>query len=204
MQRDPIDMGNRNQAGKEKLCKAFLTLLENKSIKEISVKELVSEAGVNRSTYNYHFYSMEDVLEAVMVDFTRGLRESFALGNSYGHASKIKGFEVENAIIQYFETRKKQITTLYNAGYWLQFIDRVEKEFENIFRSYSMLFITDTGEKEELSEGLAYELRIKEFCYSIIADLQFWMEYKAIISLEEVMKVVRHVKHVHLLSAKRK
>ena len=67
-----------------------------------------------------------------------------------------------------------------------------------------MTFITDTGQKEELSEGLSYELRIKEFCYSIIADLQFWMEYKAIISLEEVMNTVRHVKHVHLLSAERK
>ena len=67
-----------------------------------------------------------------------------------------------------------------------------------------MTFITDTGEKEEMSEGLSYELRIKEFCYAIIADLQFWMEYKAIISLEEVMKVVQHVRHVHLLSAKKK
>lgn len=197
-------MGNRNQAGKEKLCEAFLTLLERKTIKEITVKELVEEAGVNRSTYNYHFYNMEDVLEAVMIDFTRGLRSSFELSSSYGHASKIKGFEVENAIIAYFEQRKRTATILYNAGYWLEFIDRIEKEFENIFRSYSMLFITDTGEKEELFEGLSYELRIKEFCYSIIADLQFWMEYKAIISLEEVMKVVRHVKHVHLLSAKKK
>ncbi len=197
-------MSNRNQEGSEKLRRAFITLLEVKPIKEISVKELVAEAGVNRSTYNYHYYAIEDVLEDVIVDFTRGLRESFTLSSSYGHTSKLKGFEVEHAVIEYFESRKKTITTLYKAGYWLMFMDRVEREFENIFRGYSMLFITDKGEKEEMSEGLSYELRIKEFCYSIIADLQFWMEYKAIISLEEVMSVVKHVKHVHLLSAKRK
>ena len=197
-------MGNTNQQGKEKLCAALVRLLESKRLKEITVKELVAEAGVNRSTYNYHFYSMEDVLDAVLTDFTHGLRQSFILSNAYGHASKIKGFEVEDAIIQYFEQRKKTLTVLFNAGYWLPFMDMVEREFENIFRSYSMLFITDTGQKEELSEGLYYELRIKEFCYSIIADIQFWMEYKAIVSLEEVMKVVRHVKHVHLLSAKKK
>ena len=197
-------MGNRNQEGREKLRNALITLLENKTLKEITVKELVEEAGVNRSTYNYHFYSIEDVLEDVIVDFTRGLRESFTLSNVYGHASKIKGFEVENAVIKYFESKKKCITVLYNAGYWLMFMDRVEKEFENIFRGYSMVFITDTGDKESMSEGLSYELRIKEFCYAIIADLQFWMEYKAIISLEEVMKVVQHVRHVHLLSAKKK
>ncbi len=197
-------MGNTNQHGKEKLCRALLLLLETKKLKEITVKELVAVAGVNRSTYNYHFYAMEDVLDAAMAEFSAGLRNSFTLSSSYGHTSKIKGFEVENAIIAYLESRKRDISTLYNAGYGLVFMDRIERDLENIFRSYSMLFISDMGEKEELSEGLAYELRIKEFCYSLIADLQFWMEYKAIISLEEVMKVVRHVKHVHLISAKLK
>ncbi len=197
-------MGNTNQHGKEKLCRALLLLLETKKLKEITVKELVAVAGVNRSTYNDHFYAMEDVLDAAMAEFSAGLRNSFTLSSSYGHTSKIKGFEVENAIIAYLESRKRDISTLYNAGYGLVFMDRIERDLENIFRSYSMLFISDMGEKEELSEGLAYELRIKEFCYSLIADLQFWMEYKAIISLEEVMKVVRHVKHVHLISAKLK
>ena len=197
-------MGNTNQHGKEKLCRALLLLLETKKLKEITVKELVAVAGVNRSTYNYHFYAMEDVLDAAMAEFSAGLRNSFTLSSSYGHTSKIKGFEVENAIIAYLESRKRDISTLYNAGYGLVFMDRIERDLENIFRSYSMIFISDMGEKEELSEGLAYELRIKEFCYSLIADLQFWMEYKAIISLEEVMKVVRHVRHVHLISARLK
>ena len=197
-------MGNTNQQGKEKLCKALLKLLETKKLREIIVKELVAVAGVNRSTYNYHFYDMEDVLNETMAEFSRGLRNSFTLSSSYGHTSKVKGFEVENAIISYMESRKRDISTLYNAGYGLVFMDRVEKDLESIFRSYTMTFISEMREKEELSEGLAYELRIKEFCYSIIADLQFWMEYKAIISLEEVMKVVRHVKHVHLISARLK
>jgi AcrR family transcriptional regulator len=197
-------MGNTNQQGKEKLCKALLVLLETKKLKEITVKDLVAVAGVNRSTYNYHFYSMEDVLEETMAEFSQGLRNSFTLSSSYGHTSKIKGFEVENAIIAYMESRKRDISTLYSAGYGLVFMDRIEKDLESIFRRYSMIFISETGEKEELFEGLAYELRIKEFCYSIIADLQFWMEYKAIISLEEVMTVVRHVKHVHLISARLK
>ena len=197
-------MGRNTQEGKEKLCEAFITLLDSRSIGEITVKDLIAEAGVNRSTYNYHFYGMEDVLDAVMTRFTRGLRECFDLTNSYGHASKVKGFEVETAIFEFFQEKKRTVTVLYNAGYWLTFIDRVEREFESIFRNYTMTFITDTGQKETLSEGLSYELRIKEFCYSIIADLQFWMEYKAILSLDEVMKTVRHVKHVHLLTAVRK
>ncbi len=197
-------MGNTNQQVKEKLCRALLVLLETRKLKEITVKDLVAVAGVNRSTYNYHFYSMEDVLEETMAEFSQGLRNSFTLSSSYGHTSKIKGFEVENAIIAYMESRKRDISTLYSAGYGLVFMDRIEKDLESIFRRYSMIFISETGEKEELFEGLAYELRIKEFCYSIIADLQFWMEYKAIISLEEVMTVVRHVKHVHLISARLK
>ena len=35
-------MGNRNQAGKQKLCRAFLTLLETKKLQDLDVATKVS------------------------------------------------------------------------------------------------------------------------------------------------------------------
>ena len=44
------------------IVQSLLLLLQDKSIEEISVKEIVEKAGVNRSTYYRHFDTKQDVV----------------------------------------------------------------------------------------------------------------------------------------------
>ena len=44
------------------IVQSLLLLLQDKSIEEISVKEIVEKAGVNRSTYYRHFGTKQDVI----------------------------------------------------------------------------------------------------------------------------------------------
>ena len=44
------------------IVQSLLLLLQDKSIEEISVKEIVEKAGVNRSTYYRHFGTKQDVV----------------------------------------------------------------------------------------------------------------------------------------------
>ena len=44
------------------IAQSLLLLLQDKSIEEISVKEIVEKAGVNRSTYYRHFGTKQDVI----------------------------------------------------------------------------------------------------------------------------------------------
>ncbi|MBJ8325128.1 TetR/AcrR family transcriptional regulator [Streptococcus pacificus] len=59
---------------KESIEIALLTLLENKTIKQITISELVAKAGVSRNAFYRHFNSKEDILKNLI---TRTVRKIF-------------------------------------------------------------------------------------------------------------------------------
>lgn len=56
---------------------ALLRLLERKDFRDISVSEICSEAGVNRSTFYSHYENTYDLLEEVRNNFMAKFYESF-------------------------------------------------------------------------------------------------------------------------------
>ena len=52
---------------KEALAEAFEGLLEKRSIDKITVKDIVTECGVNRQTFYYHFRDIYDLMEWALV-----------------------------------------------------------------------------------------------------------------------------------------
>ena len=50
---------------KESIIKAFLQLIDKKSLQEISVKEIVRKADISRSTFYLHFIDKYDLMEHV-------------------------------------------------------------------------------------------------------------------------------------------
>ncbi len=52
---------------KEALAEAFEGLLEKRSIDRITVKDIVTECGVNRQTFYYHFRDIHDLMEWALV-----------------------------------------------------------------------------------------------------------------------------------------
>lgn len=51
------------QTTKEVIAQAFEGLLEKRSIDKITVKDIVTECGVNRQTFYYHFRDIYDLME---------------------------------------------------------------------------------------------------------------------------------------------
>lgn len=58
---------------RKRLHTALLNLMQTKNIRDISVKELVEEAGINRSTFYLHYSSVSDILEELQDDYMREL-----------------------------------------------------------------------------------------------------------------------------------
>ena len=54
---------------KGKICQALLELADGKSAQDVTVSELIARAGINRSTFYYHFTGTHEVLEYMMDDF---------------------------------------------------------------------------------------------------------------------------------------
>ncbi|MDE6456072.1 MAG: TetR/AcrR family transcriptional regulator [Dysosmobacter sp.] len=53
---------------REALKSSFLRLLEERPLREISVKDLVQDCGVNRNTFYYHFKDIPALLEELVMD----------------------------------------------------------------------------------------------------------------------------------------
>lgn len=55
--------------GKQKIVDALIEIMKTKDISKITVKELILQAQVNRSTYYYYFYHIEEIIEYIMDSF---------------------------------------------------------------------------------------------------------------------------------------
>lgn len=65
------------QTTKEALSTALEALLERRSIDKITVKDIVSQCGVNRQTFYYHFRDIYDLMEwSLMHSIERHIKES--------------------------------------------------------------------------------------------------------------------------------
>ena len=53
---------------KETIKAAFIRLLEERPLREITVKDIVTACGVNRNTFYYHFRDILALLEEIIVD----------------------------------------------------------------------------------------------------------------------------------------
>lgn len=55
-------------AAREEIMAACLQLLEERPLREITVKDIVQSCGVNRNTFYYHFKDLPALLEEIIMD----------------------------------------------------------------------------------------------------------------------------------------
>lgn len=186
------------ESGKQKICRALIMLLGRYSLEDISVKQLIAVAGVNRSTYNYHFNCMEDVFNSILDSFNNGLINYFESLSKEVETSKSLEFSVAQSCFQYIYDNRNVVMVIDHAGYGTNFIDALIKALESYFRRFEMTFTDDDGKEFTLSSGLTYELTIKEYCFTVAADLQLWMEYNFMLPIEEIINSALLIKRIHL------
>ena len=58
---------------KREIKKTFLELLKEKSLSEISVRELTEKCGINRNTFYYHFRDIPALVEEIVMEQTNAL-----------------------------------------------------------------------------------------------------------------------------------
>lgn len=76
MSNPPID--HRKRVTKLMIRKAFLTLLSQKPIQSISIKELCALAEINRGTFYAHYQDIHALLEQIEAEMVAALQEALA------------------------------------------------------------------------------------------------------------------------------
>ena len=56
---------------KKAIIMSFMRLLDEKPLKQITVKDIVDDCGINRNTFYYHFKDIPDLIETILEEDSR-------------------------------------------------------------------------------------------------------------------------------------
>jgi AcrR family transcriptional regulator len=90
---------NPNQT-RNKIVNAFIDLLKNKRFGKITVKEIIENADINRSTFYAYYLDKYDLLEKVEADYFKGL-----------------GVLIDNVILSLTESDVQEIVKVFSRKY---------------------------------------------------------------------------------------
>lgn len=94
---------------KRAIADAFRKLLEQRSIEKITVKDIVSECGLNRQTFYYHFCDIYDLMEWMIAEARHAYDEEHPLVTNGRQEKMMRLFE-------FFSTRRHLILNGYDQS----------------------------------------------------------------------------------------
>lgn len=108
-------MDKRKEANlrvKKSITQTLLHLLGNKSISEISVSEIIREAGVARASFYRNYATKESVITTLIADVLESYRE-----NIKSEGDDFYTYENVHLTFAYFAQYKNQFVDLHRFGY---------------------------------------------------------------------------------------
>lgn len=123
-------MDKRKEANlrvKERITTTLFHLLEQKSISEISVSEIISGAGVARASFYRNYSSKESVIPTLIADVLETFRETIQYdeNNFYTYENVRRSFE-------YFSRYETQVLDLHRFGYGSILLEMLNQFHEEV------------------------------------------------------------------------
>ena len=110
---------------KQSITQALLSLMESKPFSEITITELVTKAGIARSTYYRNYSSKEEVLATYIDEVLQDFYKEFPAN------SMRERFEYEHIahILDYVMRYKKQLSILHKSGLSSIYLNAMNRYF---------------------------------------------------------------------------
>lgn len=125
-----------NRRVKKNITSALFNLLEEKSISEISISEIITKAGVARASFYRNYATKESVITTLISDALENFRNTTTYNgdNYYTRENIRRSFE-------YFSLYKKQVLDLHRFGYGsilLKMLNQFHEEIAGIMPCNSL------------------------------------------------------------------
>lgn len=159
----------RRKQSQEKIERAFIELLQTRSLGEISVSELIKTTGLNRSTFYANYIDIYD-----LADKTRGILESefTSLFADYDYFNDRSG-----ALKMFQHIRENQL--FYNTYFKLCYDDR------HLITTYD----PRRAEQEHMESNLRYHIEF--FRNGLNAIIKLWLANGCRETPEEMAEVLK-------------
>ncbi len=159
----------RRRESQEKIEKAFIELLQNREIKDITVSDIIKMTGLNRSTFYANYLDIFDLADKTRVkletDFSNLFAEYDSL-NERGGALKMFTHIKENQIFY-----KTYFKLCYDEKHLISIYD------------------TQRAEKEQVESNIKYHIEF--FRNGLNAIIKLWLAGGCVESPEEMAEVLK-------------
>ncbi|PPA69079.1 TetR/AcrR family transcriptional regulator [Jeotgalibacillus proteolyticus] len=142
-------LDNRKKYTRNVLKKSIISLLQEKPISSITVKEICEKADINRSTFYTHYSDHLDLLNKIENEVTE---EMDAYLNSYSYEVEEEAIQITEKILEYINDNKLILRTLLNSNSSLHF----EQKMMTLTRRYMLNnWMKESNVEEEKSKFLS-------------------------------------------------
>ncbi len=150
-----VKNNRRRKTSQEKIEKAFVELLEQNRLSEITVSQVVKKAGLNRSTFYANYFDIFDLADTIRVKLEKSVAKLFAPDLESGPCAK-------DYLKLFSHIKENQIfyKTYFKLGY-----DGEHK-----------INLCEVVGAERLFEGRQLEYRIEFFKAGFNAMIKKWLE----------------------------
>lgn len=177
---------------------AFILLLEKKEFQYITVKEICTKAGVNRSTFYLHYETMNDLLEESAQFMLKKLYESMQSVDDFNIAHGEEGineFVTSSSLdnlylitpkyltpyLQFIRDNKRlYATALKNVGLF-----KWENTYDNLFKKIFSPILDRFGQEEKIKPYL-----VLFYISGLMAIVTEWLKNDCAESVEEIISVI--------------
>ena len=177
---------------------AFILLLEKKEFQYITVKEICTKAGVNRSTFYLHYETMNDLLEESAQFVLKKFYESMQSVDDFNIAHGEEGineFVTSSSLdnlylitpkyltpyLQFIRDNKRlYATALKNVGLF-----KWENTYDNLFNKIFSPILDRFGQEEKIKPYL-----VLFYISGLMAIVTEWLKNDCAESVEEIISVI--------------
>lgn len=177
---------------------AFILLLEKKEFQYITVKEIWTKAGVNRSTFYLHYETMNDLLEESAQFVLKKFYESMQSVDDFNIAHGEEGineFVTSSSLdnlylitpkyltpyLQFVRDNKRlYATALKNVGLF-----KWENTYDNLFKKIFSPILDRFGQEEKIKPYL-----VLFYISGLMAIVIEWLKNDCAESVEEIISVI--------------
>lgn len=182
------NVDRRVRKTKKFLKEALCTLMKEKPLKDITIKDITDMADLNRSTFYLHYTDIEDLLENTENDFIEGIKELMEI---YAFDKVKNGMSKEEFIRKFNISVFDYIEENYDISYVLfnhsdsSFIEKIEK----IMIARMLIKKNKSGSEEEATY---IEYATTFIISGNIGVIKKWLNKEKKLSSEEMADMIIH------------
>lgn len=165
-------------SAKGKICDALCNLASDRPVDKISISDLILEAGVNRSTFYYHFDSPQAVLDYMIQDFCQRYLQLLSMpsGQTAQNLDSGSQMQLEQDVCTYVFSVRHYIYFFLSEHNYLTFKRGFLTHFYKYCKNHRVVQILPEGEIYPLKQGIVYDYYLRILAAQLLGILEYWAE----------------------------